>query len=506
MLKVNVIANFVGVFYSAFIALIILPMCMKYVGPEEFGLVGFFFLVQSVMQVVDFGVSPVIMRLAAEAQSKTRSAFELKEVVRSYELILAITVCVFLMAAFFYGDDFISVWFYGEEIEPKTLKNCFDLVVLAVVAIVFSSIYRSGLIGLERQVVVNIVNVVFLSLRYFSALASLAFSGGDVVIFFLVNFVFLCIELMCLIFVFYSCAPGDYRAAFKFHKASFKKYYRLGLHVFYVNMIWLIFIQFDRALMSKILTLKEFGYLAVVATLAAGVMQITKPISQAVLPKMTLAFVENDFNRMVYLYRSATEFTAVIAFSVAGFVAFYSQEVMYIWTGSLDASSWGKGVLFCYSVGYAFLSVSAFLYHLQFASGDIRMHIAWNTALMLIQVPATYFVATKYGINETAFLWMLFCLVNFLVWSPFVHRVFLSGVHKNWLRNDIAPVLLISFLYFFMSYNVYAGFSFFSAAGTGVLFLFGFVGFLVGCLASGFTRKAIFDYVKVFINEVKKRK
>ena len=42
-LKINTIANIAGQIYAIFIGIIILPLYLKYLGQEAFGLIGFFY-------------------------------------------------------------------------------------------------------------------------------------------------------------------------------------------------------------------------------------------------------------------------------------------------------------------------------------------------------------------------------------------------------------------------------------------------------------------------------
>lgn len=152
---------------------------------------------------------------------------------------------------------------------------------------------------------------------------------------------------------------------------------------------------------------------------------------------------------MLKLYRKATQFMAIFIFSVAGVVGVYSSELLYSWTGNAEASLWGKDILFWYVMGNAILAMGSFQYGLQFAHGKMKMHVQYNTIIVLISVPLIYFVAYNYGALGVAILWFGLRTLSFFVWIPIVHHKFAQGIHKDWMLQDVLPVFVSSVAYLF---------------------------------------------------------
>ena len=61
-LRLNIAANYAGQMYSALIGLVMVPVYLKWMGPEAFGLIGFFALIQSWAQLLDLGFSASVAR------------------------------------------------------------------------------------------------------------------------------------------------------------------------------------------------------------------------------------------------------------------------------------------------------------------------------------------------------------------------------------------------------------------------------------------------------------
>ncbi len=57
-IKRNVVGNLVGRLYAALISFAVVPIYMRLLRPEGYGLVGLFVTLQTVVTLLDFGLSP----------------------------------------------------------------------------------------------------------------------------------------------------------------------------------------------------------------------------------------------------------------------------------------------------------------------------------------------------------------------------------------------------------------------------------------------------------------
>ena len=77
-LRRNLIANMIGAGWLALSGLIFAPLYIRLLGPEAYGLISFYYLLQAALQVFDFGLSPTMNRrngaLLGTARTGERSA------------------------------------------------------------------------------------------------------------------------------------------------------------------------------------------------------------------------------------------------------------------------------------------------------------------------------------------------------------------------------------------------------------------------------------------------
>lgn len=235
--RLNASANMLGIAYSSFISIIILPFYLEYLGAEAFGLVGFFIMLQAWMQLLDMGMSPMLSRqtssVRGESGGKPDAFVELKKILRSLELIIfSLSLSIIL------GIACTSSWVAKNWLTVVSLdlnSVSFSIVLMGIISGItfFSSLYKSGIRGMEEQVKLNITTVIFISLKFIGSFLLLRFVTQDIVSFFLYQFSIVLLEAITLCFIFYHCMPATERIGINFFGAPLN-------HCFLLQEEWLI--------------------------------------------------------------------------------------------------------------------------------------------------------------------------------------------------------------------------------------------------------------------------
>jgi len=367
-------------------------------------------------------------------------------------------------------------------LDISTVSYCIALMGIMIGIRFLSSLYRSGISGSERQVWLSIANSIIISLKFLGVIFILHFISSDVRYFFQYQLVIAILELLILSFKFYKIIDiGRFRLYFSYK--AIKPILPFAMGIAYTAGIWVLLTQLDKLLLSGILPLDEYGYFAIVAMASNGILQLSSPISKAILPRMTSLYIQNKEDDLIKVYKKSTQLVSVLVFSIVAIVGFYSYELLYSWTGNIEASIWGKDILFWYVMGNGILAIAAFQYYLQFAYGKLKMHVQYNTISVLISVPIVIWAAYSYGAIGVAIVWFAFRLISFLIWVPIVHHKFAPGIHKDWIMKDIFPVfittiifmLIISYMDLTFEYDRVVIFLLLSAIGLVLLILNSFV-------------------------------
>ena len=496
----NTIANYIGLIYAIALTIIIYPLYLRYLGSEALGLVGFFTLLQSWLQLFDLGMSPMLSRQIAASSGNKHSFLDTKKLVRSLEIIFIILACFIFISIAFESEWLTNKWLNIKQLKQENVNQSIILIGAILALRFISSIYRSGILGMERQVWLNMLNSIVASLRFLGSLLLLIFITQNIVDFFIYQLFVSLFELIALSVSFYHFFPSKEKVGFKFFWQSLRPSLPFAGGIAFTAGVWVVLTQIDKTILSNILSLSEFGYFAIIIVFATGITQLSGPISQAILPRMTALLANNEKQSMLNLYRQATQVMAVIIFPVTAIVALYSTELIYAWTGNIEAANWGGNILIWYALGNGVLSISAFQYYLQFAHGNLKLHVIFNFISAIIQIPLIIYTAIHFGALGVAIIWFTLRIITFFIWTPIVHQRFVPNIHFKWLLHDIAPFLLNTLIFslIFKSLNI----NFFDYSRLQIviiLFIMGSVILLINLLISNSLRFKIIHSVKKMV-------
>jgi len=227
-----------------------------------------------------------------------------------------------------------------------------------------------------------------------------------------------------------------------------------ALAIAYTSGLWIVLTNIDKLLLSNLLPLKEYGYFSLVAVVVSGMAVMSGPIGTAVQPRLTSLISQGKEEDMIVLYKKATQFVSVIGFAVAGTVALFSSELLYAWTGDMEAALWAGDILFWYALGNGLLMVLAFQYYLQFAYGNLKYHVWGNTIFGFVQIIVMIIAVYTYGALGAGIAWFWLQALFLSFWPGYIHSKFAKGIHKNWMMKDVLPMILSSIVVLVVIKNI----------------------------------------------------
>ena len=155
-LKKNVLANFGGKAWSGLIQLIFVPFYIKFLGMEAYGLIGFFIMLQGLLSLLDLGLSTTLNRELA-SRSVGGNAKETRDLVRTLEWIywpIAIVIAVGIISV---APWIARCWVNVKGLPVQSVQNAIVLMGLVTAAQWPYSLYSGGLMGLQKQVLLNTI-------------------------------------------------------------------------------------------------------------------------------------------------------------------------------------------------------------------------------------------------------------------------------------------------------------------------------------------------------------
>ena len=103
-LKKNLLANYLGQGWAALMGLAFVPVYIKYLGIEAYGLIGFFALLQAWLTLLDMGITPTMSREMGRFVGGGSSIGSIRSLLRSVEAI-ALGIAAVLVAVVWAASD-----------------------------------------------------------------------------------------------------------------------------------------------------------------------------------------------------------------------------------------------------------------------------------------------------------------------------------------------------------------------------------------------------------------
>ena len=414
-------------------------------GAEAYGLVGFFAMLQAWFNLLDIGLTPTMARETARFRGGAINALNYRRLVRSLEgifLIVALTGGIALcVAASYIAND----WLQATQLPITEVKSAVQLMAVIVAMRWMCGLYRGAISGSERLVWLGGYNSFIATLRFVGVLLVLIFIGTTPTIFFRYQFCVAVLELSLLMFYAYRLMPiipDGIRVPWSW--APLKPVIKFSLTIAFTSSVWVLVTQTDKLVLSKLLPLAEYGYFTLAVLVASGVIVISGPVSIAIMPRMAKLEAEGDHEGLIRVYRQATQLVAVIAGAASITLVFCAEALLWAWTGDKILAHQAAPILILYAIGNGILAVSAFPYYLQYAKGDLRLHLIGNAVFVVLLIPAIIWAASQYGGVGAGYVWLVMNLVTFVAWLPVIHRKFAQGLNLKWYVQDILIIFLIT--------------------------------------------------------------
>ena len=450
-LKKNILANYASQIYVTLIGIVMVPFYVKYMGAEAYGLVGFFAMLQAWFQLLDMGLTLTMAREAARYNGGATDALSLHRLLRAMEGVF-VGVAILGGAAMIAGAGAIAgSWLKVQQLPLMEVQHAIMLMAVIVALRWVSGLYRGVISGFERLVWLSGFNIAIATARFVLVIPFFNYVGASPTDFFIYQLGLAVIEVVVLVTQTYRLLPKIATTQrMPWQWTPLRGVLKFSLSIAFASLVGVLVMQADKLVLSKLLPLTDYAYFTLAVLMAGGVMVISGPISGALLPRMTKLAFEGDDAGLMQLYRSATQLVVVVAVPAALVLAFFPDQVLWAWTGDAVLVSKAAPVLTLYAIGSGIFVIGAFPYYLQYAKGDLKLHMIGNSLFLLMFVPSLIWATWRFGMTGAGWMWLASNLTYFMFWVPVVHRRFAPGLHWPWLLRDViftsSPVIFLAWL------------------------------------------------------------
>jgi O-antigen/teichoic acid export membrane protein len=446
VLRRNIATNFLSQIWTGLMGLVFVPFYISFLGVEAYGLVGFFATLMATFSILDMGLSTSISRELARLSSGTNMSGrqEMRDLLRTLEVPYGLVALLIGGIVLALAPFLASSWINSKNLSPDTVE---DAIALMGVVAIFQwplSLYSGGLVGLERQALLNGINSFMATVRGAGAIVVLWAWSPSLENYFKWQVLVSAAHTIATSQLLWRSLPSSHRPS-RVHFDQLKRLWRFAVGAMGIGVLSTLITQTDKIVLSRLVTLEAFGYYSVASLAASNLYRFVMPVFTAVFPRLTKLSAEGNGGQVAEAYHKSAQLTSSIIFPVAILVAVYSRELLLLWTQNEGVASAVHVTLSVLVCGSALHSMLAIPLALQLAYGWTRLR--WTTyasGIVLLQAPLLIALTRSYGPVGAAYAWCIVNLVLMLAEASIMHRRLLKGHFLNWLLRDVACPLAVT--------------------------------------------------------------
>jgi O-antigen/teichoic acid export membrane protein len=442
-LRLNVIANYAGKAWAALINIAFVPLYIRYMGIEAYGLVGMFVTLQPLMTILDLGLSPSINRELARYSAVPNQGRQMRDLVRTLEVVYWGIASVMCLLVLLFSPVFATNWLHTQNLPIETVCRAVLLLGLSIVFQWPVGFYTGGLMGLQKQVLFNSVNSVVWTLRGVGALLVVMYSSSPVLAFFWWQLLMSFVNVAAMAFALWRSLPPA-QASARFRVDMLRSVWRLAVGMSAVSVIILLFNQMDKIILSKQISLTDFAYYSLAWQVVGCLFMLYYPIYAAFFPVLTQLHAQNDTVSLRLAYHKGCQVMSVAVFPVSITLALFSKDILSLWVRDPVTVDNCHLIMAVLLAGATFNGILYMPYSLLQAYGRMRSILYVFVPSLLLYAPLLFFTARQYGVLGAAICFSVMSIGQVLIAIVVIHSRFAPGEQLNWLKNDLLCPLAAS--------------------------------------------------------------
>lgn len=434
--RVNFAANLAGQAWVTLTQLLVIPLYIKLLGIEAYGLMGFFVALQATVQILDLGLSATVTREIARCRSLDGGLADARSLMKTVSIAyiaLATMICLVVVLA---APLLATRVIHAESLDPAAVRDSVMLMGLLIPVMWGTNLCNAVLMGLERQVQVNILRTAMVTASALGAVLVLWLVSADIRAFFLWQ---LCAGLATWAAAAWLSLRALPVGAARFRPGLLRALWRFAAGMSAISVGGIVLMQLDKWVLISLLPLSSYGHYMLALALANALYFVITPLFSSIFPRMSLLHAQRDLPAQSRLYHSSAQFIAAMVLPLATVISLFSEPILMLWIRDADVARNAAPIAGIFVWGTALNGLMNVPYALQLAEGRPSIALKLVALKLVLFVPAIVLLTLEFGVIGAATAWCALNALYVIVGVPFTHAHLLKGEATKWLVNDVIP-------------------------------------------------------------------
>jgi O-antigen/teichoic acid export membrane protein len=436
LLKKNILANYFGQGWTAIMGLIFIPIYIRLLGIESYGLIGLFGMLNTWLSLLDIGLTPTLNREMARYKAGSHSPQSIRDLLRSVETIAIIVAIIIFLSILFSSNWLATSWLHSETLPVSVVSRSFIIMGFVTSLKFVEAIYGSSIVGLQKQVVFNIANSIIATIRGVGAVLVLKFISPTIGTFFFWQAIISIASIFILSIITYSSLEKiTTKAKFSFEALNEIKNFAFG--IVGGTLLSFFLTQIDKILLSKLLNLEEFGYYTLAVGISGALMIFTSPITQAWFPRLTSLKEADKKEELAKEFHIGSQMITVLMGSATVVLIFFTKTFLLFWTQNQILEEKTACIVSVLSIGNLMSGLNAMPYNIQLAYGWTSLSFYIKVISVIVSIPLVWWATLNYGPIGAASIWVLVSSLYLIIGTPLMFNKILLNQKIKWIVFDV---------------------------------------------------------------------
>ncbi len=422
-------------------ALAFVPIYLRELGVEAYGLIGVYASLQAWLALIDMGLRPTLVREMARFTGGQRDIGSIRDVLRTAEIVASVLCGVAALGLWAASGWLALHWLNVETLTLESAAHALAIMGFVAALQVMEGLYGGSIAGLEHQVTQNVVMSAMATLRGAGGALVVMFVAPDITAFFQWQLGVAALGTVLTGVVLYRLLPRAERAG-RFSMDAIREvgHYAGGMAV--ITLLVLLLTQVDKVLLASLLPLGSLAQYMLASVVASALFYLYGPVIAAFYPRFAaLADMPARYDELRANYHLGAQLVTVLAGSAGAVLSAFAEPLLRLWTGDAALAREVGPMLALLAIGALLNGLMAVPYHLQLAHGWTRLTILVNSVAVCVLVTALFILVPHFGATAAALIFLILNTGYVTVGVWMMHRRLLPMDKWGWYLDDTAMPL-----------------------------------------------------------------
>ena len=418
LLAKNTLYSLIGQAIPVFAAIFSIPILIKALGADGFGVLTLAWMVTGYFSLLDLGVGRALTKMLSEKLGRGDDK-DIPDLI--WTALMLTTLMGFLgsLLISLASSTLVNDVFKIPSALIKDVESSFYILAISVPIVIGTSALRGILEAYQRFDLINIVRVPIGSLTFLGPLLVLPFSENlSHIIAALVG-----VRMLEWVIDFSFCTHvvPEMLKRIRLKRSYISIFLRFGSWMTISNIIGPLMVYIDRFLIGSILSVSAVAYYATSHEIIIRLMVIPGAIVGVLFPALG-AVIGTNLSKAKTMLFGGVKYAFISVFPIILIIFIFAQEGLTVWLGD-EFSNEGTTVLKLLAIGALISSLSYFPFAVLHAAGrpDItaKLHLTETPIYMMI----AWILIIRYGIEGAAMAWVFRAVFDTIILFYMAGRV-----------------------------------------------------------------------------------